>query len=427
MKLKQSQQLFEEALKALPGGVNSPVRSFAAVGGSPRFIQSANGAHLTDCDNNTYIDYVGAFGPMILGHNHPAVIESITQQVQHGLSYGAPCELEIRLSQAVQKHMPNIEMCRFVNSGTEATMTAIRLARGITRRNKIIIFEGCYHGHADSFLVKAGSGALTLGTASSAGVTPGTAEDTLVADYNQLDSVTALFDQYADDIAAIIIEPIAGNMNFIRPKSGFLEGLRSICDHHNSLLIFDEVMTGFRVAMGGAQSLLGVAPDLTTLGKIIGGGLPIGALGGSIQHMSHLAPLGDVYQAGTLSGNPISMAAGLATLSRLNESCFQQLNDTTNSLVNGMIEIAQSKGKRISGNAIGGMFGLHFNDQLAPADTFDQIKHADKQYFSRFFNHMLLQGVYFAPSPFEAGFVSLAHSKKEIDQTLSAFDTFSWD
>ncbi len=427
MKTQESQQLFTEAQQVLPGGVNSPVRSFAAVGGSPRFIQSANGAYLTDCDNNQYIDYVGAFGPMILGHNHPVVTQAIIEQAQQGLSYGAPCELEIRLSEHIQIHMPHIEKCRLVNSGTEATMTAIRLARGITKRHKIITFEGCYHGHADSFLVKAGSGALTLGTASSAGVTPGTAQDTLVATYNNLDSVQALFEQQGSDIAAIIIEPIAGNMNLITPIPEFLTGLRELCDHHHALLIFDEVMTGFRVALGGAQSLYGIQPDLTTLGKVIGGGLPIGALGGSAALMDHLAPLGNVYQAGTLSGNPISMAAGLATLKQLTPATYQHLQTLTQSLVQGLIERAHNQGQQLSGHAIGGMFGLHFTHHTTPAETYADITGTNSTLFSAFFKHMLNQGVYFAPSPYEAGFISLAHTSRDIDLTLTAFDSFSWN
>jgi len=424
---QQSEQLFIEAQQALPGGVNSPVRSFAAVGGSPRFIQSANGAYLTDCDNNRYIDYVGAFGPMILGHNHSSVTQAIIDQAQQGLSYGAPCELEIRLSELIKKHMPQIEKCRLVNSGTEATMTAIRLARGITQRHKIITFEGCYHGHADSFLVKAGSGALTLGTASSAGVTPGTAQDTLVATYNNLDSVQALFEQCGHDIAAIIIEPIAGNMNLITPTTDFLIGLRELCNHYQTLLIFDEVMTGFRVALGGAQSLYPVAPDLTTLGKVIGGGLPIGALGGKSELMDHLAPLGDVYQAGTLSGNPISMAAGLATLTQLTPATYQDLQTLTHSLIEGMISIAHDQGHQLSGHAIGGMFGLHFIEQSTPAKTYTEITKTNSSLFRSFFKHMINHGIYFAPSSYEAGFISLAHTTREIDQTLNTFSSFTWN
>ncbi|MBV52926.1 MAG: glutamate-1-semialdehyde-2,1-aminomutase [Coxiellaceae bacterium] len=426
MNTQRSQQLFNEAQQSLPGGVNSPVRSFAAVGGTPRFIQSANGAYLTDCDNNRYIDYVGAFGPMILGHNNPQVTRAIIDQAQQGLSFGAPCELEVRLSEQIQLYMPQIEKCRLVNSGTEATMTAIRLARGITHRNKIITFEGCYHGHADSFLVKAGSGALTLGTASSAGVTPGTAQDTLVATYNHLDSVQSLFEQHRSEIAAIIIEPIAGNMNFITPTHEFLTGLRALCNQNGALLIFDEVMTGFRVALGGAQSLYPVEPDLTTLGKVIGGGLPIGALGGKAILMDHLAPLGNVYQAGTLSGNPISMAAGLATLKQLTPAVYKDLNILTQKLVKGMTAIASKHGQKLSGHAIGGMFGIHFTDQSTPAKTYADITKTKQDLFKLFFKHMLNHGIYFAPSSYEAGFISLAHTPQDIDQTLDIFDRFTW-
>lgn len=418
----QSATLFELAKKTIPGGVNSPVRSFKAVGGIPPFIRSASGAYLVDADNNKYIDYVGSWGPMILGHADPDVIHAVKHAAEHGLSFGAPCELEAQLAYLIHQHMPNIEQCRLVNSGTEATMTAIRLARGITARDKIIKFSGCYHGHADPLLVRAGSGALTLGIPNSAGVTAGTAADTLVAEFNQLDSVEQLFAQHKDSIAAIIIEPIAGNMNMIKPQPGFLEGLRQLCNDHSSLLIFDEVMTGFRVALGGAQSLYNVTPDITTLGKIIGGGLPVGALGGRRDIMEFLAPLGPVYQAGTLSGNPIAMAAGIATLSKLNHDSYSKLHHLSQKLTVGMQQIFKGRGIHLYTCCQAGMFGFSFcNEQ--DIKSFADIEKTDQRRFRKFFHTMLSEGIYFAPSAFESGFVSLTHNDNIIEKTLDIIES----
>jgi glutamate-1-semialdehyde 2,1-aminomutase len=407
---QKSHELFQQALQLIPGGVNSPVRSFNAVGGMPIFIKKANGAYLFDEDNNKYIDYIGSFGPILLGHNHPAITQAITDQAQLGLSYGAPSKLEATLAHQITSYMPGIEKCRFVNSGTEATMTAVRLARGITKRSKFIKFANCYHGHGDNFLVKAGSGALTLGIASSNGVAATSIQDTLIAEYNNIDSVIQLFEKHPNDIAAIIIEPIAGNMNMIVPEPTFLQELRDLCNQHKSLLIFDEVMTGFRVALGGAQEIYNIQPDITTLGKVIGGGLPIGAVAGQAKYMDHLAPIGDIYQAGTFSGNPLSMASGIATLNELKPEHYQQLEHLGKRLIHGMQDAAKASHISVDGTAIGGMFGLKFTN-----------KDKSEFNFSKLYHFMLQNGSYFAPSAYEAGFISLAHTTSDIDQTLQSF------
>ncbi len=412
-----SKNLFESAQAVIPGGVNSPVRAFKSVGGTPRFIASAKGAYLTDVDGNEYIDYVGSWGPMILGHANPQVIQAVTEAAQHGLSFGAPCQAEVDLAKLICERVSTINKVRMVNSGTEATMTAVRLARGITGRDKVVKFEGCYHGHVDSLLVKAGSGALTLGTPSSPGVPSGLTNDTLVATFNDLPSVTALFEQHYDTIACVILEPIAGNMNMLLPAPGFLEGLRDLCDHHGALLIFDEVMTGFRVGEQGVQSFINVKPDITTLGKVIGGGMPVGAIGGSKKIMDHLAPIGDVYQAGTLSGNPVAMAAGLATLSQLSSSSYAQLASATKQLATGLKARADAAGIPFQVNYKPGMFGFFFSKEQH-ISCYAQVMACDIDKFNAFFNGMLAAGVYFAPSAFEAGFISLAHSEADIQKTL---------
>ena len=417
-----SESLFAQAKQYIPGGVNSPVRAFHGVDGSPIFIKSAQGAYLTDVDDKHYIDFIGSWGPMILGHRHPEVIAAIEEALQNGISFGAPTEVEIKLAARISALMPNLEMVRMVNSGTEATMSAIRLARAFTKRKKILKFNGCYHGHSDSLLVKAGSGALTLGVPSSPGVPAEIANLTLSAEFNDLDSVSELFERFGDDIAAIIVEPIPGNMGCILPEEHFLQGLRDICDHYQSVLIFDEVMTGFRVALGGAQGLYNIRPDLTTLGKIIGGGMPVGAFGGSKEIMEMLAPSGSVYQAGTLSGNPLAMTAGLATLEKVAETHFyQSLAENTSQLVNGILARAESAGISIVSNHVGGMFGLFFTD--APkVNNFKHVMQCDVDRFKRFFHAMLAQGIYFAPSAYESGFVSSAHQAEEINLTHSAME-----
>jgi glutamate-1-semialdehyde 2,1-aminomutase len=418
--MTRSAKLYKDAQRFIPGGVNSPVRAFNGVGGEPLFIKSAHGAYIVDADNKEYIDYVGSWGPMIIGHAHPKVIEKVTQALQQGLSFGAPTELEVRLAEKIHQIMPSIEMVRMVSSGTEATMSAIRLARGYTQRTKIIKFAGCYHGHADSLLVAAGSGALTLGVPSSAGVPEDFAKHTLIAEFNQLDTVEAYFKKYADDIAAIIVEPIAGNMNCVLPIPGFLEGLRKLCDDYGSVLIIDEVMTGFRVAPGGAQALYQVKPDLTTLGKIIGGGMPVGAFGGKKEIMEKIAPLGPVYQAGTLSGNPIAMTAGLATLELISEPHFyDDLNKKTTKLMRGLEERAQAANIPFLTTSVCGMFGLYFTDQNK-IETFADVKKCNVPQFQKFFHEMLREGIYLAPSAYEAGFLSSAHSESEINKTLAA-------
>ncbi|MEG9531056.1 glutamate-1-semialdehyde 2,1-aminomutase [Mannheimia indoligenes] len=420
--MSMSEQLFEQAQKVIPGGVNSPVRAFKGVGGTPVFIEKAAGAYITDSDGKQYIDYVGSWGPMVLGHNHPAIIDAVLKAVPNGLSFGAPTAAEITLAELVCKLVPSIEMVRMVSSGTEATMSAIRLARGYTGRDKIIKFEGCYHGHSDSLLVKAGSGALTLGQPSGPGVPADFAKHTLTCIYNDLDSVKAAFEQYPNEIACLIVEPVAGNMNCIPPQEGFLQGLRELCTQYGAVFIIDEVMTGFRVALGGAQSYYGVTPDLTTLGKIIGGGMPVGAFGGKKEIMEHIAPTGPVYQAGTLSGNPIAMAAGLACLTELSKSGNEELlASKTKTLAEGFKTLADKHNVPLTVQYVGGMFGLFFTEQKA-VTNFQEVMKCDAAKFNRFFHLMLEQGVYLAPSAFEAGFMSLAHSDEDIVQTLEAAD-----
>ena len=420
--MTNSTALFDRAQRVIPGGVNSPVRAFKGVGGTPVFIQKAQGAYIFDTDGKQYIDYVGSWGPMILGHNHPAILNAVLKTAENGLSFGAPTPLEIDLAELVCQLIPSIEMVRMVSSGTEATMSAIRLARGYTKRDKIIKFEGCYHGHADSLLVKAGSGALTLGQPNSPGVPADFAKHTLTCTYNDLDSVQQAFAQYPDQIACIIVEPVAGNMNCIPPKAGFLQGLRALCDQYGAVFIIDEVMTGFRVALGGAQAYYGVTPDLTCLGKIIGGGMPVGAFGGKKEIMQHIAPTGPVYQAGTLSGNPIAMAAGLACLTELKKDGNQQrLNQLTEKLSQGLKALADKHGIPFSVNYVGAMFGLFFTDKTE-VSSYQDVMACDTEKFKLFFHKMLEQGVYLAPSAFEAGFMSLAHSHEDIDRTLAAAD-----
>ncbi len=420
--MTNSTALFDRAQRVIPGGVNSPVRAFKGVGGTPVFIQKAQGAYIFDTDGKQYIDYVGSWGPMILGHNHPAILNAVLKTAENGLSFGAPTPLEIDLAELVCQLIPSIEMVRMVSSGTEATMSAIRLARGYAKRDKIIKFEGCYHGHADSLLVKAGSGALTLGQPNSPGVPADFAKHTLTCTYNDLDSVQQAFAQYPDQIACIIVEPVAGNMNCIPPKAGFLQGLRALCDQYGAVFIIDEVMTGFRVALGGAQAYYGVTPDLTCLGKIIGGGMPVGAFGGKKEIMQHIAPTGPVYQAGTLSGNPIAMAAGLACLTELKKDGNQQrLNQLTEKLSQGLKALADKHGIPFSVNYVGAMFGLFFTDKTE-VSSYQDVMACDTEKFKLFFHKMLEQGVYLAPSAFEAGFMSLAHSHEDIDRTLAAAD-----
>jgi glutamate-1-semialdehyde 2,1-aminomutase len=418
--MNQSESLFARAQRHIPGGVNSPVRAFRAVGGDPVFFQRGEGADLIDVDDRRYIDYVGSWGPMIAGHAHPEVVRAVQDAAARGLGFGAPTAIETEMADTVCALMPAIEQVRMVNSGTEASMSAIRLARGFTGRDAIVKFEGCYHGHADSLLVKAGSGALTLGVPTSAGVPADLAAHTLTLDFNDAEQVEAAFSRHGDDIAAVIVEPVAGNMNCVPPLPGFLQTLRRCCENHGSVLIFDEVMTGFRVALGGAQSLYGVEPDLTTLGKVIGGGMPVGAFGGRADVMAHIAPLGPVYQAGTLSGNPVAMAAGLATLRLVQEQGFyEKLGNTAERLTAGMVERARAAGIDLSANQVGGMFGLFFSDQN-PVSNFSQVMACDQDRFARFFHGMLREGVYLAPSAFETGFVSSAHDEQAIDATLEA-------
>lgn len=415
-----SEQLFERAQQTIPGGVNSPVRAFKSVGGTPVFIDRADGAYIFDVDGKRYIDYVGSWGPMLLGHNHPAIREAVINAAEKGLSFGAPCPAEIEMAELVSRLVPSMEMVRMVSSGTEATMSAIRLARGYTGRNTIVKFEGCYHGHADSLLVKAGSGALTLGVPNSPGVPADFAKYTLTSEFNNLPQLTALFAEHGDDIACIIVEPVAGNMNCIPPQPGFLQGLRDLCDQYGCVLIFDEVMTGFRVALGGAQAYYGVKPDLTTLGKIIGGGMPVGAFGGKKAIMQHISPLGPVYQAGTLSGNPIAMAAGLAALNAISQpGVYEALTAKTATLLQGLKQAAADAGVALSTNQVGGMFGVFFTDQ-AEVSTYEQATQCNVDAFKRFFHLMLKEGVYLAPSAYEAGFLSLAHSDADLAETIAA-------
>jgi len=415
-----AQNRFEKAQKHIPGGVNSPVRAFKGVGGDPVFVDHAKGAYFTDPDGKRYIDYVGSWGPMILGHAHDDVIEAVREAALRGLSFGAPTEMETTMADMICEIVPSMDMVRMTSSGTEATMSAIRLARGFTSRDKIVKFEGCYHGHSDSLLVKAGSGALTLGEPSSPGVPAALAEHTITLNYNDADQVRETFSQIGDQIACIIVEPVAGNMNCIPPVEGFLETLRAVCDEYKSVLIFDEVMTGFRVALGGAQAMYGVKPDLTTLGKIIGGGMPVGAFGGRRDIMEHIAPLGPVYQAGTLSGNPVAMAAGLKTLELLSAEGFHaQLSAKVETLVNGVMNEAKSAGIPMTENHAGGMFGLFFTD-ASKVTNFAETTACDQERFKKFFHGMLNEGVYLAPSAYEAGFVSIAHTDEDLNNSIEA-------
>jgi glutamate-1-semialdehyde 2,1-aminomutase len=417
--MDKNKQLFQQSQLIIPGGVNSPVRAFGSVGGTPIFFKRAKGSRLWDENDKEYIDYINSWGPMILGHAHPEVIKVVQEVAESSLSFGAPTERELIMAETIVRLVPSIEQVRLVSSGTEATMSAIRVARGYTSRDKIVKFEGCYHGHADALLVKAGSGALTFGQPSSAGVPHDVAKDTLTLPYNNTQALKDLFDRLGDEIACVIIEPVVGNMNLIVPEQEFLETLRQLCTHHGAVLIFDEVMTGFRVALGGAQELFNVLPDMTTLGKVIGGGLPVGAFGGKKEIMSQLAPLGPVYQAGTLSGNPVAVAAGLKTLELIQQENFHvQLADMTNKLVTGLTQIAREQGKEFTARNVGGMFGLYFS-ATAP-NSFDEVMASDKESFNKFFHLMLEQGIYFGPSAFEAGFVSAAHTEHDIQQTLNA-------
>ncbi|EPL8093850.1 glutamate-1-semialdehyde 2,1-aminomutase [Morganella morganii] len=418
--MSRSENLYTEAQHFIPGGVNSPVRAFNGVGGTPLFIERANGAYIYDVDGKAYIDYVGSWGPMVLGHNHPAIRTAVIKAVEKGLSFGAPTADEVEMAKFVTELVPSMDMVRMVNSGTEATMSAIRLARGYTARDKIIKFEGCYHGHADCLLVKAGSGALTIGQPNSPGVPADFAKHTLTCTYNDLSSVREAFEKHPHDIACIIVEPVAGNMNCIPPSADFLPGLRALSDEFGALLIIDEVMTGFRVALGGAQAHYDVEPDLTCLGKIIGGGMPVGAFGGRGEIMEKLAPTGPVYQAGTLSGNPIAMAAGLACLHEIAQpGVHQRLTELTDMLADGLCEKAREAGIPFVVNHVGGMFGLFFTD--APAVTcYQDVMNCDVERFKKFFHLMLQQGIYLAPSAFEAGFMSVAHSDEDIRKTIDA-------
>ncbi|MGB0237301.1 MAG: glutamate-1-semialdehyde 2,1-aminomutase [Cycloclasticus sp.] len=415
--------LFNQAQLSIPGGVNSPVRAFKGVGGDPVFIDHAKGAYLYDTDGKKYIDYVASWGPMVLGHSHPSVIKAVQETAEKGLSFGAPTVIETKMAEKVCQLVPSIEKIRMVNSGTEATMSAIRLARGFTGRDNIIKFEGCYHGHSDSLLVKSGSGALTFGVPSSPGVPSSLADHTLTLPFNDLEAITHLLKTNGDTIACIIVEPVAGNMNCIPPEKNFLEGLRVLCDQYGIVLIFDEVMSGFRVALGGAQQVYEVKPDLTTLGKIIGGGLPVGAFGGRADIMALLAPNGPVYQAGTLSGNPLAMSAGLTTLEIISEPGFyEQLAQRTTRLLDGLSQLAKDADLAFSTNQVGGMFGLFFSEETN-ISRFEQVMQCNQEHFKQFFHLMLEAGIYLAPSAFEAGFVSAAHSEEDINNTLSAAKT----
>ncbi|MDR6643599.1 glutamate-1-semialdehyde 2,1-aminomutase [Luteibacter sp. 1214] len=416
--MTSNQELFARARKLLPGGVNSPVRAFRSVGGEPFFTARADGPFLWDVEGKRYIDYVGSWGPMVVGHNHPAVREAVERAVRNGLSFGTPCPAEVTMAETIVDLVPSIDMVRMVNSGTEATMSAIRLARGATGRSKIVKFEGCYHGHGDSFLVKAGSGALTFGVPTSPGVPKASADLTLTLPYNDIDAARLLFTQEGKEIAALIIEPVAGNMNCIPPKEGYLQALRDLCTEHGVLLIFDEVMTGFRVALGGAQAHYGITPDLTCFGKIIGGGMPVGAYGGRRDLMEQIAPAGPIYQAGTLSGNPVAMAAGLAMLELIQAPGFHDdLAARTVKLTDGILGAAKRAGVPFSVNRVGGMFGLFFTDETV--ESYAQATKADVDAFNRFFHGMLERGVYLAPSAFEAGFVSSAHDDDVIAGTVA--------
>jgi glutamate-1-semialdehyde 2,1-aminomutase len=418
--MTHSETLFEQAQKYIPGGVNSPVRAFKGVGGTPIFFKHAEGAYLYDEDDRRYIDFIGSWGPMILGHSNKVIKDALHAQVELGIGYGAPTAIETEMAKKVCELVPSIDLVRMVNSGTEATMSAVRLARGYTGRDKIVKFEGCYHGHVDSLLVKAGSGALTLGVPNSPGIPASLAELTLTLDFNDIDGVRDVFDKIGDEIAAIIVEPVAGNMNFVPPVPGFLEGLREVCDQHGTVLIFDEVMTGFRVSLGGAQGYYGVTPDLTALGKVLGGGLPVGAFGGKRAIMEHISPLGPVYQAGTLSGNPLAMCAGLTTLNAISEPGFHdRLTEKTNAVRDGLKQAADEAGIPLVVQSAGGMFGFFFTD--APSVTrFDQVTACNIERFKAFFQGMLKEGVYLAPSAFEAGFTNAALSDEDIEFTINA-------
>jgi glutamate-1-semialdehyde 2,1-aminomutase len=416
--MSRNDDLFARAQRTIPAGVNSPVRAFRSVGGTPRFLERGLGAYVWDADGKRYIDYVGSWGPAILGHAHPAVVKAVVDAAPKGLSFGAPTEVEVEMAELLCRLLPSLQMVRLVSSGTEATMSALRLARGYTGRSKIVKFEGCYHGHGDSLLVKAGSGALTFGQPSSAGVPAAIANETTVLPYNDLMAVEAAFAKDGHDIACIIVEPIVGNMNMVMPHQDFLPGLRHICDAHGAVLIFDEVMTGFRVHPRGVQGLVGVTPDLTTLGKVIGGGMPVGAFGGRRPIMECIAPLGPVYQAGTLSGNPVAVAAGLATLNAIQAPGFYDaLAKRTQELTDGLVAAAARAGVPFSAQAVGGMFGLYFSPTVP--DSYDRVMTADKERFGRFFHAMLDAGVYFAPSAFEAGFVSAAHTAADVATTVA--------
>ena len=418
--MTRSHDLFQQAQKTIPGGVNSPVRAFKGVGGDPVYFKKGKGAYLYDEDDNRYIDYVASWGPMIMGHAHPEVVKAVQDAAADGLGFGAPTQIETEMAELVCQLVPSIEMIRMVSSGTEATMSAIRLARGYTNRDKIVKFEGCYHGHSDSLLVKAGSGALTFGVPSSPGVPASLSEHTITLTYNDSAQVREVFADIGDQIAAIIVEPVAGNMNCIPPVAGFLETLREVCDQSGSVLIFDEVMTGFRVSKGGAQTHYKITPDLTTLGKIIGGGLPVGSFGGKREIMEEISPLGPVYQAGTLSGNPLSMAAGMKTLTLVSqEGIHEDLDAKAKRLVSGIMIKAKDAGIAMTYNQVGGMFGLFFSDE-EKITGFDQVTKSDQERFKKFFHGMLDEGVYLAPSAFEAGFVSAAHTNDDIDATIEA-------
>lgn len=415
----KNKALFERAQRIIPAGVNSPVRAFGSVGGVPPFFERASGAYLWDAEGKRYVDYVGSWGPMVAGHTHPAVVEAVQEAASRGLSFGAPTAAEVELAETLCRLVPALELVRLVSSGTEATMTALRLARGFTGRSAIVKFEGCYHGHADALLVKAGSGALTFGHPSSAGVPAETAAQTLVLPYNDAAQARRLFGEKGAEIAAVIVEPVAGNMNLVLPEPGFLEALRELCTRHGAVLILDEVMTGFRVALGGAQARYGIRPDLTTLGKVIGGGLPVGAVGGRRDIMEKLAPLGPVYQAGTLSGNPVAVAAGIATLALVQAPRFQEkIEAVTAELVKGLADEARGAGVPFSAQSIGSMFGLYF--RAAPPRSFAEVMQCDRERFNHFFHGMLERGVYLAPSAYEAGFVSAAHGPAELELTFAA-------
>jgi glutamate-1-semialdehyde 2,1-aminomutase len=417
--MDRNKDLFEKSLHTIPGGVNSPVRAFGSVGGTPIFFKKARGSRLWDENDKEYIDYINSWGPMILGHAHPEVIQAVQSVAEDSLSFGAPTARELEMAETIVNLVPSIEQVRLVSSGTEATMSAIRVARGFTGRDTIVKFEGCYHGHADALLVKAGSGALTFGQPSSAGVPEDFAKHTLTLPYNDTDALTELFKKIGSNIACVIIEPVVGNMNLIIPHEEFLKTLRSLCSEHGSILIFDEVMTGFRVSLGGAQELFGILPDMTTLGKVIGGGLPVGAFGGRKDIMQKLAPIGPVYQAGTLSGNPVAVAAGLETLRLIQkENFYEDLAKMTHALVKGLEDASKAFNHAFSARNVGGMFGLYFSEK-AP-DSFEEVMASDREKFKQFFHHMLDEGIYFGPSAFEAGFVSAAHTQQDIEMTLNA-------